>query len=176
MIIKEDINQKIIIYASGKYQIQLLHLIYATINQSTNSYFNYHGEDWLKKFKFIETHFNNKFINSKEQNIKDTMIYIPSLNKTHYGNGTIYIKNELSRYFTLRTKYNNYTLFKDSWLQQIFRNQNVSEYRLITMKEVINLYGKYLFNNSQEQLNNFISKYELLSNCNIYKTVKDIEI
>jgi len=176
MIIKEDVNHKIIIHASGKYQIKLLHFIYASINKSIGCGFNYHGNNWLREFKVIETHFNQKFTTNEQQNVKDTMLYIPTLNKTHYINGTIYVKNELEKHFTLKTKYSSYKMFKDSWLQQCFKDKDISEYRLIGMKEVINLYGKYLFNNSKDKLDNFINKYNILSDCNIYKTIKDIEI
>ncbi len=43
------------------------------------------------------------------------------------------------------------------------------------MKQLIDLYGKVLFkdNNHKEE---FLNKYSTLSNCNVYKAIKNIEI
>lgn len=173
MIIKQDFNHKIIIHASGEYQIRLLAILFASINQNYNS--SYHVNNlgrWDKSFDKLDNIFNTLFKNFKTNNLKPNLLYVPALNSMDFSGGTIYTKNRLEKYY-LTKMIGNVT--SDFFLQKVASKIELANYRLINMKELLDLYGKYLFKDNNHK-KEFINKYSMLSDCNIYKTIKNINI
>lgn len=174
MILNETFNHNIIIHASGEYQIRLLTLIYASINKNQNKSFLYGSGlfNFHKQYESIIVGINSNLkYNFKNNNLKPNVLYCPNRNALSFDKGTIYTKNKLDKYYL--TKQSN-LLKGDYFLENLSRKIELANYRLINMKELIDLYGKYLFkdNNHKEE---FINNYSMLSNCNVYKTIKNIE-
>jgi len=169
MNISEDFNHKIIIHAVGKYQIQLLALIYANINKNYNQSFKFNHKDLYIDFNLINNFLNNKFENDYEDNIKTNVLYCPKTNVCKSDGYTIHTKNNLERFLS----FGNDKLI-DSYIMSLQKVIKVREYKLINMKTFLELYSKYLFKDINDY-NNFINKYSMLENTNIFKLLKQIK-
>lgn len=177
MNIKPDLNQNIIISATGEFQIKLLTLIYANINDNFKQSFKFDD------FKPSERNLNNFYkvidLNIKSysrDNVRFEVLYFPTLNKWIDNKGTIWTRKRIKDYYNRFTELTYKPTFKgEVYLESIASKIDFRLYRLINMKEFLDLYGKYLFYSKEDALN-FISRYENteLSKCNIFKTIKSL--
>lgn len=169
-------DRKIIIHLEGEIQIRLFRLLISKL-MIENNIIDLNGVQLScrkKARRIFEEALENKFIELKKDNIKPNMIYIPKYDYMIFNSGTIFTANKIET--TIKTK-DNARILRDSQLSLLNTKLNMKlfEYKFLKSKEFFSEYGKYLFDNNIDSRNEFIEKYQSLSNTNMYKWIKTIE-
>jgi len=173
MNIQPDFSQNIIISAKGEWQIRLLYLIYSNINIKYNRIFSLEVPLICdENYKDFNKNLLSIVNNCKSENIQTELLYHPLTSSTSINTGTAYTRKKLEMIFK-----NEFVDFKNnSFINRIIKSRNVTIYdhRLVNMKEVLDIYGMYLFDNKKDHTC-FINRYEeYFSEYNIFKAIKNM--
>lgn len=173
MILTDNFNKNIIIYAEGEFQIKLLLLIYFNLNQYFNQNFKYAGLEFDQQYKErIYKNIEGNLGLCNKENKKCSMLYIPNIKTSSnisIGSYTVFTKNKLTKYY--KTK----NLVHDNFLDDISRYISLKEYKLVNMKEFLQTHGKYLFV-TKENYDYFMNRYSCLEKSPVFQSFKTINI